>query len=79
MWTAEDGALTPLFFGLVTDEMREKNVGGKFFSPVGVGVAVHPHTLEEVLHRIDFGSSVRSWWKIPSQSNYLLGCILTPN
>ena len=38
MWTSEEGALMPLFLGVATDHIREKDIRGRFFSPMGVEV-----------------------------------------
>lgn len=47
MWTAEEGALTPLFLGVAINEMHEKNIRGKLYSPVGM--QVDPPYLDEVM------------------------------
>lgn len=50
MWTAEEGALTQLYLGIATDELRSRNVRGKYFHPQAQEV-VNPFSLDEKLQK----------------------------
>jgi hypothetical protein len=42
MWTPMDAALTPLYLGVAIDDIQQKNINDKFYSPVAVEVASPP-------------------------------------
>ena len=48
LWTAEEGALTLLYLGVATEELKEKNIRGKYFHPQAVEV-INPLSLDEAL------------------------------
>lgn len=48
MWTSEEGALTLLYLGAATEELRDKHVTGKYFQPQTKEV-VNPLALDEKL------------------------------
>jgi len=48
IWTAEEGAITLLYLGVAIDEIKEKNIRGKYFHPQAVEV-VNPLSLDEEL------------------------------
>ena len=48
IWKVEEGALTLLYLGVATDELREKNVRGRYFHPMAVEVE-NPLSMDEEL------------------------------
>ena len=48
IWSAEEGALTLLYLGAAVDEIKEKNIRGKYFHPQAVRVA-NPKADDEAL------------------------------
>jgi len=48
LWTAEEGALTGLYLGVATDEIRSNKLRGKYFHPQAVEFD-HPHAKDEEL------------------------------
>lgn len=48
MWKPEEGALTLLYLGVATKELKEKNIRGKYFHPQSVEV-INPLSLDEAL------------------------------
>jgi NAD(P)-dependent dehydrogenase (short-subunit alcohol dehydrogenase family) len=48
MWTTEEGALTQLYLGMATDQLKSKDIRGKFFHPQ-VQEVVNPLSLDEKL------------------------------
>ena len=48
LWTSEEGALTELYLGVATDEIRSKNIRGTYFHPVAYEFE-HPYANDEVL------------------------------
>jgi len=50
MWTAAEGALTMLYLGVATDDLRNKNVRGKYFHPQSQEM-VNPLSLDTDLQK----------------------------
>ena len=48
LWTSEEGALTVMYLGVAIDEIREKNIRGRYYHPQSVDYD-HPHTGDEIL------------------------------
>mmetsp|Transcript_52700 Transcript_52700/g.111972 ORF Transcript_52700/g.111972 Transcript_52700/m.111972 type:complete len:388 (+) Transcript_52700:81-1244(+) len=48
LWTAEEGALTGIYLGVATDEIRSNNLRGRYFHPQSVEFD-HPHMKDEEL------------------------------
>jgi len=43
MWTCEEGALTLVYLGTAVDDLRQKNVRGRYFHPQSIEVTDHPN------------------------------------
>ena len=48
MWSSEEGALTELYLGVATEDLKSNNTRGKYFHPQAVEID-HPHAYDEVL------------------------------
>ena len=48
LWKSAEGALTELYLGVATDEIRKNNIRGKYFHPQSVEVD-HPYAKNETL------------------------------
>ena len=46
LWTAEEGALTGLYLGAATEDIRDRNWRGKYFHPIGLEFD-HPYADDE--------------------------------
>ncbi|KAL9183177.1 hypothetical protein ACHAXT_004964 [Thalassiosira profunda] len=49
MWLAEDAALTLLYIGVATDDLKEKDIRGSYYHPIAVEVAPNPVALDNEL------------------------------
>eukprot|EP00804_Cyclotella_cryptica_P008541 CCRYP_007535-RD/>CCRYP_007535-RD protein AED:0.31 eAED:0.31 QI:318/1/1/1/0.5/0.2/5/725/387 len=48
LWTSEEGALTVLYLGTATDDIRSKNMRGRYYHPQSIEYD-HPHAADEQL------------------------------
>jgi len=48
MWSSEEGALTELYLGVATEDIKSNNIRGKYYHPQAVEID-HPHAYDEVL------------------------------
>jgi NAD(P)-dependent dehydrogenase (short-subunit alcohol dehydrogenase family) len=50
LWTSTEGALTELYLGVAMDEIREKNIRGRYYHPQSHEYN-HPHAGDELLQK----------------------------
>lgn len=48
IWTAEEGALTPLYLGVASDEIVPKKIRGRYFHPIAQEIS-HPYATDKEL------------------------------
>ena len=48
MWSSEVGALTEIYLGVATEDIKSNNIRGTYFHPIAVEID-HPHANNKVL------------------------------